>query len=416
MFVRLNLLPLFVLLPIACLAQTPPAAPRIAALENLGFLTGDQAPGKTFTHYRVGGADLGLPAYSARDGRLWLFFGDTFEQPETLEGDWRSNVVALAFPEEVASRRLPAFLTDRHGHAIQAINGWHIDKYEMTKIPTGAIELAGTMYLFYFSMNSWDNEDDGKMNYGGCVKTSDGGRTWVRVNDLTWINHAAPKERQDKAGNSSASIAALVAQDVRGDATGVPFDYAAHVGHGFTQIALADGHDGYVYAFGEGGFRSGPLRLARVKDNVRAFESFADWEYYLGTDAAGRPLWQAGTAGLRAAHERPEAILFDDRAGEMSVVWNRYLGQWVCTYTRENRAEKPHLSIRARVADRPWGAWSEPTKVFDMDWNFGYPCNSVYGGFLHERLMEEDGRVAYLIYSQYAPVYQSSLMKVTFEK
>lgn len=400
----------------AAAAPARPAPPVVASLENEGFITGDKAPGRTYTRYRVGGTDLGFPAYSAKDGRMYLFFGDTFEKPETLEGDWRSNVVGIATPEELLARTIPSFATDRHGHAIQAINGWHIDKCEMTKIPTGAIEIGGTMYMFYFSMNSWSNEDDGKMNYGGCVKSVDGCRTWKRVNDLSWINHPDGKAAQDGKGNASSSIAELVRQDVRGDATTWRLDYNAHVGHGFTQIFPLDGKDGFIYLFGEGGFRSGPVRLARVAANCRDFEDFSAWEYMTGTAVDGTPTWTKGAEGLKTAHNPGAPVLFDDRCGEMSVAWNAYLGKWLCAYTRENAAEKPHLSIRIRVADRPWGPWSDAVKLFDMDFPFGYECNSVYGGFFHERLTEDGGRVAHLIYSQYSPVYQSSMMKVTFQR
>ncbi len=70
----------------AALAAVP-QPPAVKKLENLGFLTGAKAPGNTLGQGGVGGTDLGYPAYSEKWGKMFLFFGDTFERPKDLKGD-----------------------------------------------------------------------------------------------------------------------------------------------------------------------------------------------------------------------------------------------------------------------------------------------------------------------------------------
>ncbi len=86
-------------------------------------------------------------------------------------------------------------------------------------------------------------------------------------------------------------------------------------------------------------------------------------------------------------------------------------------YTREGEGEGrvTPISIRARVADRPWGPWSDSTFLFDRKFPFGYKCNSVYGGLTHERMTENGGKTVHFLYSQYAPVYQTSVMRLEFQ-
>ena len=368
----------------AALAAVP-QPPAVKKLENLGFLTGAKAPGNTLGQGGVGGTDLGYPAYSEKWGKMFLFFGDTFERPENLKGDWRSNVVGYGDPGRIVRDRiLDGFVTNRPGRACAAVEGRHVDGREMTRIPTGAIEVDGRLYLFFFSMRSWKLPRNIRMNGGGAVFSDDAGVTWTEIPALYRKNL------------------------LEGDSTGVVC--------GFTQVFPVCGRDGFVYFFGEGGFRSGPIRLARARATCPDIENPSRWEYFTGTDD-GNPCWKEGTEGLHLCHKLEKANLVDDLCGEFSVCWNPYHGRWLMIYTREGEGEGrvTPISIRARVADHPWGPWSESTFLFDRKFPFGYKCNSVYGGLTHERMTENGGKTVYFLYSQYAPVYQTSVMRLEFQ-
>ena len=47
-------------------------------------------------------------------------------------------------------------------------------------------EVNGSLYMFYFSIRAW--KPFAIMNYGGCLKSVDNGKTWKRVYNLTWVD------------------------------------------------------------------------------------------------------------------------------------------------------------------------------------------------------------------------------------
>ncbi len=79
-----------------------------------------------------------------------------------------------------------------HGHYknIKFVSTYGEEATESSKIPTGAIEINGVMYMFFFSKATDVGKAD-RMNYGGCIKSTDHGNTWVKVNELSWANHSS---------------------------------------------------------------------------------------------------------------------------------------------------------------------------------------------------------------------------------
>ena len=81
-----------------------------------------------------------------------------------------------------------------------------------------------------------------------------------------------------------------------------------------------------------------------------------------------RPLW--------SENERDAVALFaHPQIGELSVTWNAPLGVWLLLYN----AGTPR-GINARVAQHPWGPWSDSVVVFDPGW-----AGTGYGEFMHVR-------------------------------
>jgi hypothetical protein len=91
--------------------------------------------------------------------------------------------------------------------------------------------------------------------------------------------------------------------------------------------------------------------------------------------------------------------------GELSVMWNAYLGRWIMTYLNERQA-----ALVIREARELWGPWSsEQTLVSAAD----YP--GLYGAYLHPWLVENEGETIYFAMSQWGP-YAVFLMKATLAK
>ena len=84
-------------------------------------------------------------------------------------------------------------------------------------------------------------------------------------------------------------------------------------------------------------------------------------------------------------------ILFTDGA-QGSVEWNAYLNAWVYTYLGifSNK-------VRIRLADQPWGPWSDPVDVLDAA--LGSQGELPYFAKAQKALEQENGRTLYITYS-----------------
>ena len=276
-------------------------------VEWLGMLTGPESANRTDMEYVVGGTDLGIPVYNSKNDTMYLFFGDTFQNEKNQTGYWRSNVVGLSKDYDLSDGlTFDSFLAGSSGIAKAVIDGHHADGFEMTKIPTGAVEVDGVLYMFYFSIRTWNPNS---MNYGGAVKSTDNGETWERVYDMTWVDH--------DEGGYSADIARLVNEDIDLQENGGNIDIAGRAGNTFTQIFPIDGKDGYIYILGEGKYRQGGIRMGRVKkENIEVFE---EYEYFNGIENGQR--------------RRIECEL---KKFALTSAHNGFIGN--CVFTREDQA------------------------------------------------------------------------------
>lgn len=372
-----------------------------AAVENIEYLhilTGANSPNKT-DEYTVGGTDLGFPCYNSKNDTMYMFFGDTFTSP-MQSGRWRSNTIAMSKDFNLSDGlTIDDFVKSPSGIAKPAIEGRHVDRFEMTKIPTGIIEVDGTMYMYYFSKYSWEVPAQQSMNYGGAVKSVDNGNTWERVYDMTWVDHAE--------GENVEQIQQLVNEDVDFNQNVGNVDIVKHEAYDFTQIFPKDGGDGYVYIYGEGGYRSQGLKLARVKkENIEIFD---EYEYMTGyTD--GQPNWVKGRAGLDAIENNSDSVVIKEAFGEMTVMYNDYLKKWMAfTVTSKD-------SVYGAVyytADKPYGPFSDKSvMVVPSDSEVLVQQGSLYAPMTHEKWQEQNGKVFYIVLSTWMPNYNPSVYRV----
>lgn len=385
---------------------------RIDKVEWIGMLTGpDSLNADICKRANVGGTDLGFPVYVDSCKKTFLFFGDTFL--EKMKGLWRSNVCAYASTEKVNGLfRFDGFLADEGSESAKVIvDSPHVVCDERTKIPTGGICVDGVIYMFFFSKYAWVANGvprDKSMNFGGAVKSSDFGKTWERVHDLTWFDHGKTPD-DPMHGNKIERLKELAMQETNLKNSGKDIDFDAHVGYYFTQIYPVDGRDGYIYIFGEGGYRSSGIKLGRVKKDISHIENFEEYSYFNGFDESGKPVWLKGSKGLKTVCGNDGAFVVGGACGEHTCVYNEYLKKWMLVYTR------PKDQIAYTVADSIWGKYEEPQKLIDSTYPFPNKDISIYGGFTHQNWTEENGKVFYFIMSQYDIAYNSSMVKVTLK-
>lgn len=330
----------------------------IRKVRNVGLFTGDASANLTRERYNVGGTDLGIPV--VHDGRLYLFFGDSFAGDDAgrpMEGGvWRSNLLAYSDDDDFSDGlRLDGFITGQglaKQQAIELISSKKVPGIEHTVIPTGAISVDGVLYSYFMSIKEWGAPGQWTINYGGLARSENDGQSFHKLKE-------------------------------------VEFDADR-----FGQIAPIQVGE-MIYFIGVGGGRFGDAYLMRVsQDQIEEQDAY---EYYAGL--------VDGEARFSSNVEDSVAVA-DGPVGEPSIMYNDYLEEYVLTYLDEHRA-----AIVMRVAKEPWGPYSE--KV-DMIRSHDYPA--LYGGFVHEAMTADNGRTFYFTMSMWDPIYNSILFEVEVER
>ena len=260
-------------------AQTTQPDGVIGLAERVAVLTGAQSINATETRYRVKGTDLGIMWTDDR-GQILAAFGDTFgpgwagissgfANPTAI--DWRSNTLARSTDRNPSNgMSFSNFVTDRPGHAKELLPSLKKDGVEMTKIPTGGINVGGRNYLAYMSIRSFTQPGHWLTNHSGIAYSDDGGQTW---------KDAPSARRPNTAG----------------------FDDQ------FQMIAFAR-RDGFVYAFGTPNGRFGDAHVARVPEqhllDQSAYEYWTDKAWQRAVVRSRHRSWTGRSASCRSATTR----------------------------------------------------------------------------------------------------------------
>ena len=336
------------------------AAPRGKA-SRVAVLTGAQSINATEARYEIKGTDLGI-MWTDERGQILAAFGDTFGTawagPDSTAGDpatidWRSNTLARSSDRNPADGMSFDFVTDRPGHAKELLPSLKRDGVEMTKIPTGGVNVGGRNYLAYMSVRKFTEPAQWITNYSGIAYSDDDGQTWVDAP----LTH-------------------------RPNITGIDDK--------FQMIAYAR-RDGFVYAFGTPNGRFGDAYVARVPEQHLLDPSA--YEYWTGKD------WQPGCSAIASP-------IVAGPVGELSVRYDPTFKRWemmTITTWKTNTPEKVRGAIVLRFAPQPTGPWGAPITVADSS---DYP--SLYGGFLNP---DSNGSNIYFTMTQYDR-YNVSLMHV----
>ena len=151
----------------------------------------------------------------------------------------------------------------------------------------------------------------------------------------------------------------------------------------FINVAAAQGNDAYVYLWGtQGGdlYRKSPPYLARKP--VGSLGSPDGFEYLHAVNGDGTPVFMPGESNatplfhdsLPDSAGQPRVA---DCMGELGVAWNPFVKRWLMLYNCLNATPGHPRGITLRVAEQPWGPWSEPQTIFDPQRDNGY-CNFIH--------------------------------------
>jgi hypothetical protein len=339
--------------------------------------------------YKVGGTDLGYPVLNKIDGSLSFLFGDTFVLPDFLDKknfpylDWRSNCMGVmddfSIEKPLEINRFHSSSPD--GKATSILEGLHIDKREMTKIPTGGVYINDTLYFGYFSIGSWSYSSKAKMNYGGIAKIGKDGNTQV-IEDLTFINRNAKHLK---------AVKGLF------DAYSSSFDFDAHLIDNLTEIYLKDLGDEYIYVFGQGAYRDSPLYLFRNKKD--SFESLSTFEAYVGR----------GQFEKLVKNSKPEAIC-KDSLGEFSLIYLKKYHQYLILAT-----DYHSNSLSYYCSESLYGPYQGPFSLIKRK-DPSLKGFKLYAPLSDECLFDEAKDELTIIFSQWLKAYQPLIMKAKIEE
>jgi hypothetical protein len=132
-----------------------------------------------------------------------------------------------------------------------------------------------------------------------------------------------------------------------------------------------------------------PLANALVK---------SQWRYYAAD-------------GSWSANEADAVKLFEGGAAGNSVFYNDYLGAYMAIY-----AQPFSDDVMYRVADNPWGPWSDAALLFTGQ--AGWNGTNNYAAFAHPEFSTGDGQVQYITYVHTTGFLRQELplTKVVFER
>ena len=271
---------------------------------------------QTQSRYKLWGTDLGIP-FRHQD-RTILLFGDS-------GGAHGGDAIAFTTDSNPEDGLALTFPTQADG-SFKAIHIPGISQ-EPFEVPTEGTSIGDIMYVYHTT----DSTGPGKMGRTVVAVSTDAGETFQYLYDLS-IHHF---------------IQVSVVEVDTAEWPGLP----QTVGEGLVM-------------FGAGEYRESDVRLAfQPSEQIESREGFL---YFSGLDDGGQPIW--------SAQEKDAQPLFNQPCvGELSVTFNRFIGQWLMLY---NCNLEPR-GINVRVADNPWGPWSPPQVIFDPLQDNGF-CHFIH--------------------------------------
>jgi hypothetical protein len=324
-------------------------------IHMLAIETGEYSINKTKTNYKIGGTDLGI-SFNLKD-KTYIAFGDTFAE-ECFVNAWRSNVLAVTTDRDYTDGITFDYMVAKPGlkSAKELIKSKKVDNNEMTTIPTGGIAIGETLYMSYMSVRHWGAAGEWDCNYGSIAKSVDYGENWIPIETLRW------------PGDSN-----------------------------FCQMAPVI-IDDYVYVLGITGGRRGNASLMRVP--VQEYEDFEAYEYLIGFEENGNPIYKKGQAAIYETYS-----VLEKSVGELSILYSDYLEEWLVTYINGSG------DIVMRSAKNIYGPYSKSVVIASQK---DYP--SLYGAFMNPEWVSEDGTKIAFMMSIFDPVYNTVLMECELEK
>lgn len=340
---------------------------KIDYVNNLGFVTGRNSINKgLFESRNIGSTDLGI---CVDDHETTLFlYGDSFSGIDCNKGIWNSNFLASAKQKSYSQNiKFDDIVAYPNGLAKPIIQGIHDENLqsnmnsdhfsEVTKIPTGGIRIGDYIYVFYMSVKYWGKPGEWFINYNQGLKAEYYGLSnFKKIDSLCFDNSL-----NDQFGQI------------------YPFDNPFDKKH--------------IYFLACPGGRFGNTCLLRVK--VKDFEDAG--KYCILTK-------NKEFSNIQKTDKNDYFYLIEkNESGEQSIMFNPYLKKWMISNLNKQ-------GICLYLSDDLFDEFDEIVEVVNCN---DFPM--LYGGFIHPKMADNDGKRIYMQISQWSPIYNTSLLEIVFK-
>ena len=327
--------------------------------EEKGQITGEDSLNQTQSRWGQGSTDLGT-MFELNDA-VYMVFGDTF-QYSNQGGTWYKNSMAK-ITDTKNYQNGPVFewvkVNQNNGGLVNVRP--NTDTGSMIATSGTGVNRDGqaTLFMHIMEIRRWTSYGTHWVTNGsGWASSTDDGNTW-KLHDRIF----------------------------EGDTN-------------FAQIACYQ-EDGFLYMLGAGAAGYGPVKLCRAP--LDSFEKKDGYEFFVGVDEAGNPLW--------SPNEEDAVAVIDSVNKEIAVVYNEGLDCFLFT-TLDNVTQQMVI----RDAKNIWGPWSKPSVLFDESYvtHADIGQRFFYGSFMYSGFMEDGGETVYMTLNKWVP-YNIQWMKVHFE-
>ena len=340
---------------------------------------------QTWTNWEIWGVDGGIPV--EHKGILYFLFGDITEAWEGCPGAPAARD-CIAYTSD--TKPIPTdgiSLTFLPPDDIDKFNGDKFHPFTILQFPyifgpikTDGMEgpVEGLSYngnMYVYSTTGWNEVgDDGYFSYSVLAKSTDDGRTFFYLYDLS---------NPTIGGGTCKFTTQVMAKVVENstDKNGV---------NTLLPLSQDDKNKPVLFIWGAGNpFRKSNVYLAYQLlediDYISLPPLFPNRYYYKGLGPDSKPMWSPNESEAQPLFEQT-AYYYDKDGnkigegpgiGEFSVAWNDFLNKWIMLYNFGN----PSRGINFRVADYPWGPWSKNVVLF----NPGEDKDKGYCYFMHRK-------------------------------
>jgi hypothetical protein len=388
---------LFAALALGLVGLAPPAGAQtltvLGAVDKICQLTGQDdwythqpTDARTLARYGLKGVDLGFPVESS-NGRLLFLFGDNVPNdhppnayPTIPADDGVGYTDRTARPDAKTCLDMKMFSPGpgamTHPTVTPAIQQGSFN------VPSGGIEVDGVVYAFF-----WTNHCFWPDPYGPKPATP------------LLLPPKAPPTLCPEIGTSNSLGFSVLAKASPGHPTDfvqvappIAITYVPQMPFGFNYVTAAEPPPhvvngvpqpaDYIPVFGVARYRASIPYLALAPR--KSFAVVTTWRFYNGPGVwLTYAQWQSsfnGTQWIAPAHAEiyadsanPNSPFGNERCvGEHQVTWNAELRVWLMLYTCGGNV------VEARTAPEPWGPWSKPSTILNINQTPVYKCRLLW--------------------------------------